>query len=286
MITIILFIVIICLLLLSKKEDKFIDITNFKMNNYIFPDNFPNVIHKTLYEDTGNETKLNKRINDAIESWIVNNPGYIIKIWDINDSREYLQANFPPEVLKCFDTLSAYAYKSDFFRYCVIYKNGGWYSDIFQICLQNNLLDNLKKNKIENYFICDKGADKLGFSDCVQNCFFGAYRYSEVLRRIIRRTIKNTTSEHYASHPINTCGSVCVLGEVFKELGYKDKDFIGYFDIEGGIYPSGAYIYDLNGTRLIKHKCLGCKINNGNDYRIMWKNKNLYNKNYSKTMDS
>jgi len=284
MLTIILFIVIICLLLVSKKEDKFIDITNFKTNNYIFRGNFPNVIHKTFYENTQTKGEINSKIYDAINSWSVNNPGYIIKLWDINESREYLKLNFPPEILECFDTLSAYAYKSDFFRYCVIYKSGGWYSDIFQICLQNNLLDNLKKNKRKNYFIYDSGADKLGFFNCVQNCFFGAHKYDEVLRDIISKTIKNTRSEQYGSHPIKTSGSVCILGEVFNKLDYKD--FIGYFDIELGIYPSGAYIYDLNGTRLIKHKCSGCKIDNGNDYRIMWENKDLYNKNYSKTMDS
>lgn len=286
MLTVILVLLILILIMCNSAQDTFVDISPFKTTNYIFRDTFPNVIHKTLFENTGKESRITSAINKAIESWLIKNPHYTIKLWDLIDARNFLISSFPPEVIECFDSLRPYAFKSDFFRYCVIYKNGGWYSDIFQICLQNNLLDNLKKNKIENYFIRDKGADKLGFSDCVQNCFFGAYRYSEVLRRIIRRTIKNTKNEHYASHPIKTCGSVCVLGEVFKELDYEDKDFIGYFDIERGIYPGGAYIYDLNGTRLIKHKCLGCKINNGNDYRIMWKNKNLYNKNYSKTIDS
>ena len=274
MLTIILFITILCLLLISKKDSYFIEINFLKMNDYLFEDNFPNVIHKTFYENTHTEGKIDNKIYNAINSWLVKNPGYSIKIWDINDSREYLKLNFSPEILECFDNLSAYAYKSDFFRYCVIYKNGGWYSDIFQICLQYNLLDNLKKNKRKNYFICDTAAE-WECNNGVQNCFFGAHKDDEVLKNIISVTVKNTANKHYGSHPIKTSGSVCILGEVFKKLDYKYKDFVGYFAINI-IYPNGAYIYDFNGTRLIKHKCSGCKIDNGNDYRKMWKNKQLY----------
>lgn len=275
MLTVVLILVIIIILMFNTIHEELIDISPFKNTIYISRDSFPNVIHKTFYENTENEIKLSSSIHDAIKSWSDKNPGYTIKIWDINESREYLKLNFPPEVLNCFDTLSAYAYKSDFFRYCVIYKNGGWYSDIFQICLQNNLLDNLKKNKREKYFIYDKAAE-WQCSGGVQNSFFGAHKYSKVLESIINKTIKNTANQQYGSHPIKTSGSVCILGEVFNELGYKNKDFIGYFTVEDGIYPDGAYIYNFNNTRLIKHKCSGCKIKNGNDYRIMWENKQLY----------
>ena len=91
---------------------------------------------------------------------------------------------------------------------------------------------------------------------------------------MIDETIMNTYNEQYGNYPATTATGPCVLGKVFKKLGYKD--FIGYFNIENDMYPTGAYLYDFNNTRLIKHKCFNCKINNGNDYRIMWENKDVY----------
>lgn len=277
MLTIILFIVIICLLLVGKKEDKFIDITNFKTNNDIFRGNFPNVIHKTFYEDTGNESKLSSGINDAIESWLINNPGYTIKLWDLNESREFLKHNFSPEVLKCFDSLNPYAFKSDFFRYCVIYKCGGWYSDLKQECLKYNLLNDIKKVKRQEYLFRDNAHVK--FEDknvdyCIQNAFFGAPKNSYLLFNMINKTIQNTKNELYGECVRCAAGSVCVFGKLFYELGYTDDYFIGYFDIN--LLP---YFYDNNGNKLILHKCLKCggnTIKNGNDYSTLWKNKDIY----------
>lgn len=269
--------IIILMFLIFTRKEKFVDITKYKTNNYIFRDDFPNVIHKTLYEDTGNETKLSKGINDAIESWIVNNPGYTIKLWDLKESREFLKLNFPPDVLKCFDSLKPYAFKSDFFRYCIIYKHGGWYSDLKQECLKHNLLNHLKKIKRKEYLFRDNAHVK--FEDknvdyCIQNAFFGASKESQLLLKMINKTIQNTKDELYGECVRCSAGSVCVFGKLFYKLGYKDDCFAGYFDIN--VLP---YFYDNTNEKIILHKCLDCggnAIKNGNDYSSLWKNKDIY----------
>lgn len=277
MLTIILVLLILILIMCNSTQETFVDISPFKTTNYIFRDTFPNVIHKTLFENTGKESRITSDINKAIESWLIKNPHYTIKLWDLIDARNFLISSFPPEVIECFDSLRPYAFKSDFFRYCVIYKNGGWYSDLKQECLKDDLLDNLKKIKRETYLFRDNAHSKYedpNVDYCIQNAFFGSHKHSRLLLEIINKTIQNTKAKVYGKCVRCSAGSVCVFGKLFYELGYTDDYFVGYFDIN--FLP---LFYDNDGNKIIIHKCVKCggnKIKNGNDYISMWMNKEIY----------
>ena len=113
-------------------------VENFENNN------IPKVIHKVLIQDDGKIPKnLDKNIKDAHNSWKEMNPEYKIKYWSLDDCREYLQNNFPSNYLETFDCIKAYAGKCNFFRFTIIYNEGGWYSDWKQTCLKQNLLNML-----------------------------------------------------------------------------------------------------------------------------------------------
>lgn len=274
-----LIILIVVLLFLNKKKEKedLVTVDNFKNQEIVTSDTFPNVIHKTLFESTGDENKVSSKIAEAISSWTEQNPTYRIKLWTLKSAREFLINEFPKQVINCFDNLIPYAFKSDFFRYCVIYKLGGWYSDLKQVCLERNLLDNIKRIKRDIYLYKDVAHVKYEDSNvdyCIQNAFFGAYKNNEFLYECIKQTIENTKNKEYGECIRCAAGSVCVIGKIFYQLGYDDSYFVGYFDIN-----SGAYFYDNFGDEIILHKCFGCDnewIKNGNNYQILWKNKSLY----------
>lgn len=272
-----LILLILVLLFLNKKEDLVV-VDNFKNQEIVTSDIFPNVIHKTLFESTGNENKVSSKIFEAISSWTQENPGYTIKLWTLKSARDFLIKEFPKQVINCFDNLIPYAFKSDFFRYCVIYKLGGWYSDLKQVCLESNLLNNIKMVKRDIYLYKDVAHVKYEDSNvdyCIQNAFFGAYKNNKFLYECIKKTIENTKNKEYGECIRCAAGSVCVIGKIFYQLGYDDSYFVGYFDRN----HLGAYFYNNFGDEIILHKCFGCggnSIKNGNDYTKHWENKSLY----------
>lgn len=51
-------------------------------------------------------------------------------VYDKQSLRQFIVDHFDPEVVRAYDRLRPYAYKADLGRYCLLYEQGGWYSDI------------------------------------------------------------------------------------------------------------------------------------------------------------
>lgn len=58
------------------------------------------------------------------------NPEYKMELYDDNDMAAFIQAHFDKVVFECFRMLNVGAAKADFWRYCVLYINGGVYLDM------------------------------------------------------------------------------------------------------------------------------------------------------------
>ena len=52
------------------------------------------------------------------------------KLFDDDKIQQFLKENYEEEILQTYKSLSPVSYKSDFARYCLLYKLGGWYFDI------------------------------------------------------------------------------------------------------------------------------------------------------------
>ena len=60
------------------------------------------------------------------------NPDFKIKYYSDKGSREFIKNNYSKDIINAYDSLIPGAYKADLFRYCVLYKYGGIYSDLTQ----------------------------------------------------------------------------------------------------------------------------------------------------------
>jgi mannosyltransferase OCH1-like enzyme len=58
------------------------------------------------------------------------NPNYQIVLYDDDDIDNFIKNNFDEFTYNCFQQLNVGAAKADFWRYCVLYINGGVYLDI------------------------------------------------------------------------------------------------------------------------------------------------------------
>lgn len=249
-IIIILFIIIVCYY--------------YSSTNYI-----PKVIHKVYIQNDGTIPDiLDSHIEESHKSWINLNPGYTIKYWSLQDCREYLTNNFPDEYLKTFDSIQAYSVKCDFFRFCIIYNEGGWYSDWKQVCLVNNLLDKLSLEG-DILFYYDKGNPYSVYNKYTAVAFFGSIKYHPILKESIDTIISNTEKKYYGNSVLDVTGPG-LMGNILKNT--NTNPYYGYF--------KDNYYYDYKLGKIIQHKCNNCKKGqdwkNGNNYGELWYSKNFY----------
>ena len=82
----------------------------------------PKIIHQTWKDD-----HLKKDLENL---WTSKNPNYKYNFYNDNDIEKIIKENFDQRIYKCYKRLIAGAAKADFFRYCIIYLEGGIYCDI------------------------------------------------------------------------------------------------------------------------------------------------------------
>jgi len=215
---------------------------------------------------------IEQEITTLIGNFSQVNPGYSVKLWSGNDCRKYLIQNFDTTFIDCFDSIKPYALKADFFRYCIIWNEGGWYSD-----LKQDIIIQLKDFDGYSFVgMVDLGNEYCLKNFCVQNCFFGSIKGHPVLEECIKMCINNVKTKYYGDSNLDPTGPR-LFGKAFQSIReIPGKIIFGYFvhDISG----SSCH---LNGKRIIIHKCKSCKKGNdwkfGNNYQAMWGQKNIYN---------
>ena len=168
-------------------------------NNIQYPKiniKIPKIINKVFLNDD-NTLFINEHIIKAHNSWIQLNNGYNLKLWSKKDCRQFLINNFSIDVIQTFDNIIPYTYKCDFFRYCLIYKEGGWFTDWEEVCLINNLFEKLCINNNESLiYFTDKDRISLYKKNnnksicCAMTTFFGALPNNYILKNIIDNIVK------------------------------------------------------------------------------------------------
>ena len=87
--------------------------------------------------------------NYVINKWKILNPEFTIKFFDDEQIIKFLKKEYNDNYIVFFNNIKFGRYKSDFFRYCYLYKYGGYYFDIDiePILPINNIID-IKANYI------------------------------------------------------------------------------------------------------------------------------------------
>lgn len=87
------------------------------------------MIPKVIYQ-TWKTKELPLSIQTIRQQLQERNPQYTLVLFDDNDIDIWMKTNMSPDIVQAYSELNVGAAKADFWRYCILYTNGGVYLDI------------------------------------------------------------------------------------------------------------------------------------------------------------
>lgn len=183
-------------------ENKNIERIILKKSNTYFCDT---ILRKIEYEKTQIPKRIMQTHDDitnlekTIETIKNDNPEYEYVFFNSKQREEYLKNNFDSNVIKAYNKLIPNAFKADLFRYCYIYKEGGWYIDCKVI--SRTPLRNIV-NKEDTFLVCsdyDAGNTLSLVCKNIFNGVFGSVKNNDLLLDVIKTCVNNilNKSDYY-----------------------------------------------------------------------------------------
>ena len=231
----------------------------------------PKVIHKVIIVDGFDIPNTVPFQTAAIDSFKL--PGYTTKIYSGNDCIKYIKKHYDEKILAMFNKVKPYSYKCDLFRYLVLYQEGGWYSDMRQVCLEN--IDSLNSTNHEFYCSVDAPPNER----CMYTAFIGSIAGHPILKKTFELICWNIVHEHYGQDCLYPTGPGAFM-----------SGSIDYIRKNPNKCLIGRHIIGNNNREVIvfgKTIFIQCKYNNAqgadnkdligsNDYGEMWRNWDAY----------
>jgi mannosyltransferase OCH1-like enzyme len=196
-----------------------------------------------------------------------NNPEFKHFLYDDNSCREFIKNNFSKDVLYAYDSLIPYAFKSDLWRYCVLYKNGGIYLDIKYFCINNFKFKYLTDKE---YFCRD-----IKFSDeGVYNALIICKQNNAIMLKCIMQIVENVKNNYYGDSCLKVTGPLMIKQFVSNKdisnfnlsLNIKNKKPIdGYINYNN--LPILYWNTDIYRKQQVKYQ---------EHYSVLWNEKKIY----------
>ena len=251
------------------------------------PGGIPKLIIKTSWQKLNN---LPSEVEDVLNITIRLNPDYRVYYFDDDDVINFMKS-YGSKEYSAYNKLVPGAYKADLFRYCILYKYGGCYSDIGHVMLKS--FDTIIGN---NKLVIVKDKPYLNYTG-IHNALICVTPSNGFIKQLIDVSIENIKNKYYGENPLSITGPV-MMGKVFqcyyfnycdqelnekylmKKEGIKILEIVLRTDNESKERNTIAYIAD-NGIPILK-----TKFNNYRDvmyncvgkphYTELWYTKQVY----------
>jgi len=200
---------------------------------------------------------------------VINNPEFKHFLYDENECREFIKDNFDENVLNAYNSLIPCSYKSDLWRFCVLYINGGIYLDIKYKCVNRFKFIALTENE---YFVRDRP------DNCVYTALIVTMPKNQIMLNCINKIVENVKNKYYGINALFPTGPG-VLGLFFSKEERNTLEL--YFQetiVEGKINDS----YIVYQDRMIlnyysKYREEQNIFQKNKRYDDLWSEKNIYN---------
>ena len=194
------------------------------------------------------------------------NPEFNHFLFDENDCQTFISNHFNKNVLNAYITIIPSAYKSDLWRYCILYIYGGIYLDIKYKCINGFKFINL--------------TDKEYFVDDIEESGSGTYNgliickpKNEIMLKCINQIVENVNNKYYGKSSLATTGSLLLSN--YSTIEDKNK-----FELKLQLIDNCGYIV-YKDKNILKHyseyRIEQEKYKKNKKYSILWNKKNIYN---------
>ena len=155
-----------------------------------------------------------------IQSFKVCYPKSNHQIFHNQKIRTIISENFKSDVLEAYDQLIPYSYKADLARYCILFTQGGIYSDISHLHINPVRVD----ENVEMVFFRDIAFIHPAFS--VSTAVIYSEPEQETLYKLIYRIVDNCKNCFYGQHPLEPTGPY-LLGRFLANLDSHNNIVFG-----------------------------------------------------------
>lgn len=202
------------------------------------------------------------------EKLVQNNPEFNVYLYDECDCREFIQLHFLADVLNAYNRLIPCAYKSDLWRLCVLYINGGVYLDIKYQCENNFKFIALTEKE---YFARDI------LDGNTYNALIITLPKNEILLKCINQIVQNVNNNFYGNTSLDPTGPG-LLGSFFQ------NDEIRAFEIYHACsvieHKLNEYYMVYNGSIILSifkgYREEQSQFQKNKYYTRLWEDKNIY----------
>jgi hypothetical protein len=195
------------------KKGIFNNLKIIKSTNFKIKDSYNSVIPLNIYLTWGTK-KLPRKMQENVDRMKKINPEFNIQLFDDDDCREFIKKYFSDDILIAFDILKPGAYKADLWRLCVLYINGGIYTDIKLNCINNFKFIALTEK--EHFVIDMPGYWKEGEIG-LWNGLMIVKPNNNLLLRCINKICKNVKNKNYDFNDLYPTGPG-LLGEEYIKM--------------------------------------------------------------------
>jgi mannosyltransferase OCH1-like enzyme len=243
----------------------------------------PRILSTTL----NTRQRISSEVHDCIRNNKDINPEYAFYCYDDKDCLQFLSEHFPKRVRDAFEKLNPGAFKSDLFRYCLLYIQGGVYIDANKRLLKP--LHQLIQPDTEMVLVMDRRVNIIGWNvhpdpmfQSIFQSFIATVPRHPFLQSCIEKSVENIENNYYGKTPLDITGP--------SMMGYQFYHFYGKWLHQGLMSNSfivlkhdrvGRYVKDVDGQKVI-HAHMPNKRKNQKRfwkqdyYGIAWKKRMVY----------
>ena len=203
----------------------------------------------TIYQ-SWHSNQVATKMRDTVYRLLDANPEFDYYLYSDDACRRFIEMNYDEEVVSAFNTLKPGAYKSDLWRYCIMYKRGGVYIDI-KYYSAVPLIDIIKKNPViftrDRPHYCANMKDITG----VYNAFMVSPPNNKVFKKCIDEIVESCKLKLYRSNSLDITGP-CQLSRMMDSSidintlptyhGYDLNVIFSLFTPQGVVYYKGKRI--------------------------------------------
>ena len=152
------------------------------------------MIPKVIYQ-TWKTQKLHYKVDKLRKKMSDLNPDYELILYTDEQMNDFVNSNFDKDISEKFNSIKNIVSKADFWRYLILYKNGGVYLDIDSLILKN--LESMIQKTDEAVITAEKN----------KNCFVQWSlifdKNHPILESTINLLINNMVNNHYKNDVLN-----------------------------------------------------------------------------------